>query len=53
MADQTTIATGAETEDGFVADRQRFWDGFTRFTMGAVAVVVVLLLLLWIFLVLL
>lgn len=52
MAEQTTIATGAETEDAFVADRQRFWNGFTRFTTGAVAVIVLVLVLLWVFLVL-
>ncbi len=52
MAEQTTIATGAETEDAFVADRQRFWNGFTRFTMGAVIVIAVLLILLYFFLVL-
>ena len=53
MADQTTIVpVGVETQDAFVADRQRFWDGFTRFTMGAVAVIVMVLILLWVFLVL-
>ena len=52
MAEQTTIVTGAETPEAFVADRQRFWNGFTRFTMGVVAGIVIVLLLLYFFLVL-
>lgn len=35
---------GPATVEAFIADRQRFWSGFTRATvMGIVAVVVLLL----------
>ena len=46
-----TVSTGPETEEAFLADRQRFWFGFTRFTVGVVVVVVVVLILMTIFLV--
>jgi hypothetical protein len=32
-----------ETEDVFLADRQRFWNGFTKFTLGCVIFLVLLL----------
>ena len=50
MADQTSVATRTESPDGFLADRQRFWDAFTRFTMFAVVAVAVVLILMAIFL---
>ncbi len=50
MADQTTVATTTETPDAFLADRERFWGSFTRFTMIAVTAVVILLILMAIFL---
>jgi hypothetical protein len=34
------------TADGFIADRQRFWHGFTRFVVTMTVSVVVLLILL-------
>ena len=43
MAEQTTTFQGPETPDALVADRQRFWNGFTNFTLGAVIFMVVLL----------
>lgn len=46
-----TVFRGPETEDAFLADRQRFWFGFTRFTVGVVVVVVAVLILMTIFLV--
>lgn len=46
----TTVATGAETPDAFLADRERFWTSFTRFTTGTVVVVVVVLVLMALFL---
>ncbi len=52
MAEQTTIVTGAETPEAFLADRQRFWNGFTRATTGAVIAVAVVLVLMFVFLVL-
>jgi hypothetical protein len=39
----TTVVTGAETPEAFLADRQRFWVGFTRFTVAVVALVVFVL----------
>jgi hypothetical protein len=33
----------AETPDAFLADRQRFWTGFTHFTLGTVIVAVLVL----------
>lgn len=51
MADQDTHPTqGADIDAAFLADRQRFWSGFTGFTMAAVAAVVVLLIAMAIFL---
>ncbi len=32
-----------ETEEAFLADRQRFWSGFTKFTLGCVIFLVLLL----------
>ncbi len=43
--------TGPTTAEGFLADRQRFWTGFTRFTVRAVIAIVVLLVMMAIFLV--
>lgn len=51
MAQSPTVFRGPETEEAFVADRQRFWFGFTRFTGWIVAAIVVLLLLMLVFLV--
>ena len=51
MAQTPTMFRGPETEDAFLADRQRFWFGFTRFVTWNVVAIVVLLLLMLIFLV--
>jgi len=40
----------AETPEAFLADRQRFWGSFTRFTLGSVIFIIVLLVLMAIFL---
>jgi hypothetical protein len=32
-----------ETPEAFLADRQSFWNGFTKFTLGAVICIIVLL----------
>jgi hypothetical protein len=34
---------GAETPEAFLADRQSFWNGFTKFTLGVVIFIVLLL----------
>ncbi len=51
MAQNPTMFRGPETEDAFLADRQRFWFGFTKFVMWNVVAIVVLLVLMAIFLV--
>jgi hypothetical protein len=40
----------AETPEEFLADRQSFWNGFTKFTLWSVIFVVVVLVLMAIFL---
>ena len=51
MAQQPTVFRGPESEEAFLADRQRFWFGFTKFTTAIVAAIVVLLILMTVFLV--
>jgi hypothetical protein len=51
MAQLPLSATGPKTEEAFVADRQRFWLGFTSFTFWVAAFIVILLILMTIFLV--
>ncbi|MBN9560123.1 MAG: hypothetical protein J0H14_05265 [Alphaproteobacteria bacterium] len=51
MADQTTVVTGAETPEAFLADRQAFWHSWTHFVIGTTIGVVILLILMAIFLV--
>jgi hypothetical protein len=43
MAEHSTVFTGPETQEAFLADRERFLHGFTRFTFAMVIAVVVLL----------
>ncbi len=50
MADTTIATTGPVTEDALLADRQRFWNGFTTATLGAVVSIAILLILMAIFL---
>lgn len=40
----------AETPEAFLADRQSFWNGFTKFTLGVVIFIIVLLVAMAIFL---
>jgi hypothetical protein len=51
MAQLPVSATGPETEEAFLADRQRFWLGFTSFTFWAAVFIAILLILMAIFLV--
>ena len=51
MARLPASATGPETEEAFLADRQRFWLGFTSFTFWAAVCIAILLILMAIFLV--
>ncbi len=55
MAEHSTLATqpagnSPETPEAFLADRQRFWNGFTHFTLGSLISVVVVLVLMALFL---
>jgi hypothetical protein len=43
MSEHDTAVQRAETPDAFLADRQRFWNGFTNFTLGSVIFMVLLL----------
>ena len=43
MAEQSTRFHGPDTQEAFLADRQRFWGGFTHATVGTVIFMVVLL----------
>ena len=51
MARLPVSATGPETEEAFLADRQRFWLGFTSFTFWVAVFIAILLILMTIFLV--
>ena len=51
MSQAPTRFQGPETEEAFLADRQRFWFAFTNFTTWAVAGIALLLILLTVFLV--
>jgi ABC-type Fe3+ transport system permease subunit len=50
MAEQTTVITEAETPEAFLADRERFWSGFTHSIVLAVVAVAIVLLLMLVFL---
>jgi len=43
MAERSAIFTGPETQEAFLADRERFLHGFTRFTLGTVIFLIILL----------
>ena len=44
MSQPTTTPTApVETPEAFLADRQRFWNGFTHFTLAMVIFIVLLL----------
>jgi hypothetical protein len=51
MAEHSTVFTGPDTQEAFLADREKFLHGFTRFTLGVVIAVVVVLILMGVFLV--
>lgn len=48
---EASQATLPLTPDAFIADRQEFWSGFTRFVVICAGAVIVLLILLALFLV--
>ena len=53
MADHSTPTTTpmqAETPEEFLADRERFWNGFTQFTLWSTVSLVILLILMAVFL---
>jgi len=43
MAEHSSVFTGPETQEAFLADREKFLHGFTRFTLGVVIFLVLLL----------
>ncbi len=47
---QSPTTTGPIREDAFLADRERFWHGWTHFTIGAVIFLVLLLVAMAVFL---
>ncbi|HJS84525.1 MAG TPA: hypothetical protein VJ779_03625 [Acetobacteraceae bacterium] len=51
MADRPIMFRAPETEEAFLADRQRFWLSFTRFVTAAVGLIVLFLILMTVFLV--
>ncbi len=51
MSETTSAALAPVTEEALLAERQRFWGGFTTATFGAVVFVAIVLILLAIFLV--
>ena len=51
MAQSPTRVRSPDLEDAFLADRQRFWFGFTKFVFWNVVAIVVLLILMTVFLV--
>lgn len=50
MAEQSTRFHGPETQEAFLADRMKFWGGFTSATAGTAGFVVLLLIAMGIFL---
>lgn len=51
MAEQSKIFTGPDTQEALLADRQRFFAGFTSFTLISSILLTILLVLMAIFLV--
>jgi hypothetical protein len=43
MAEHHAVFTGPDTQEAFLADREKFLHGFTRFTLGAVILVALVL----------
>lgn len=43
MAEQSTRFHGPETQEAFLADRMKFWGGFTSATTGTVIFLILLL----------
>jgi hypothetical protein len=50
MAEHSSINQGPETPEAFVADRQRFWNGFTHAATGSVIAAALILICMAIFL---
>jgi hypothetical protein len=50
MAQPPLPASGPETEEAFLADRQRFWLGWTSFVFWTATFIIILLILLAYFL---
>jgi hypothetical protein len=50
-SNETSVPAQPLTAEAFMATREKFWHGFTKFTVNAVIGVVALVILMWIFLV--
>ena len=50
MAEQSTRFHGPETQEAFLADRQRFWGGFLNAATGTMIAVILLLIAMGVFL---
>jgi hypothetical protein len=50
MAEHSHVFSGPDTQEAFLADRERFLHGFTRFTFGAVIFLILLLIAMAVFL---
>jgi hypothetical protein len=50
MAEQSSVFTGPETPEALLAQRQKFWHGFTNATMGVAIFVALLLIAMAVFL---
>jgi hypothetical protein len=50
MAEHSTRFHGPETQEAFLADRMKFWGGFTSATAGTVIFVILLLVAMGVFL---
>ena len=50
MAEQSTRFHGPETQEAFLADRLKFWGGFTNATTGTTIFVILLLIAMGVFL---
>jgi hypothetical protein len=50
MVEHNAAFTGPDTQEAFLADREKFLHGFTRFTLGTVIFLVLLLIAMAVFL---
>ena len=49
MAEQSTVFRGPDSQEAFLADKQRFWGGVNKATIGTIIFMVLLLIFLVVF----